>query len=267
MNTPYTYLITFFNPDTWKVQYYYGVRYAKACHPNDLFVTYFTSSQRVKSLIKQYGQSCFHVEVRKIFPDTHEGRLQAVKWEKRVLRRLKVHKRTDFLNQSIQGEQFCMYGDLNPSKRPEVRDKMAKGMMGKNKGKTRTPEQRRLQSLRQTGIKRPPEFCSKMSELAFKRTYTSTDYFKRRCSEGRKQYLQVNPHPGLGVRWTEKQKDSKRGPNNPNFRKPETADRLNNPATRPMATCDTCGNTVRKTDYVRYHSNGKCKSSKLNLSS
>ena len=48
---PYTYLLT--HVQTGKK--YYGVRFAKGCNPSDLFITYFTSSKYVKSLIEEYG--------------------------------------------------------------------------------------------------------------------------------------------------------------------------------------------------------------------
>lgn len=38
--TPYTYLIGWSKHNIW----YYGKRTAKNCHPNDFWVTYFTSS-------------------------------------------------------------------------------------------------------------------------------------------------------------------------------------------------------------------------------
>jgi hypothetical protein len=44
---------------------YVGVRYAKDCHPSDLFVTYFTSSDYVAEYIKEHGMPDI-IEVRKI---------------------------------------------------------------------------------------------------------------------------------------------------------------------------------------------------------
>lgn len=46
---PYTYLLGWPEIDKW----YYGVRYAKKCHPSDLWVTYKTSSRHVDSIVKQ----------------------------------------------------------------------------------------------------------------------------------------------------------------------------------------------------------------------
>lgn len=87
---PYTYIIKCIPTQ----QYYYGVRYAKNCHPDDLWATYFTSSLYVKKLIQEYGKQSFQYEVRKTFTNIHKAR----KWEERVLRYLKVSQRGDFLN-------------------------------------------------------------------------------------------------------------------------------------------------------------------------
>jgi len=45
---------------------YYGVRYAKNCHPSDLWVTYFTSSKFVKIHRENYGEPDI-IKIRKTF--------------------------------------------------------------------------------------------------------------------------------------------------------------------------------------------------------
>jgi len=62
--TPYTYLIGWSEHK----KYYYGVRYAKGCHPSDLFNPYQTSSKFVKAFIQSFGLPDI-IEVRKIFTD------------------------------------------------------------------------------------------------------------------------------------------------------------------------------------------------------
>jgi hypothetical protein len=49
---PFTYLIKHIPTG----RNYYGVRYKKGCHPNDLWLKYFTSSKKIKGLIKKYGK-------------------------------------------------------------------------------------------------------------------------------------------------------------------------------------------------------------------
>jgi hypothetical protein len=78
--TPYTYKIT----HTPTGQWYYGVRYANSCHPDDLWVKYFTSSRIIKNLLEADGSQAFKVEVRQIF----ETKESAIKWELRALRRI-----------------------------------------------------------------------------------------------------------------------------------------------------------------------------------
>ena len=98
---------------------YYGVRYRKGCHPNELWTTYFTSSKLVKTLIKEYGVNSFDVEIRKIFSTA----AAAKSWESKVHRRLKVNLREDWLNQHVQGERFYCSGHSIET-RNKIRQKM-----------------------------------------------------------------------------------------------------------------------------------------------
>lgn len=91
MSIPYVYLLG------WSKQkiYYYGARYAKGCHPNDLWIKYFTSSKYVKYAVEFFGEPDI-IEIRKTFNDVNSCR----NWEHKVLRRMKVTKRKDFLNKT-----------------------------------------------------------------------------------------------------------------------------------------------------------------------
>ncbi|MCA9496708.1 MAG: hypothetical protein KC589_07200, partial [Nanoarchaeota archaeon] len=77
--TPYTYLIGWSNLN----KFYYGVRTAKNCNPNDFWVKYFTSSKEVKKFRKENGDPDI-IQIRKTFKDKDS----ATKWESTVLRRL-----------------------------------------------------------------------------------------------------------------------------------------------------------------------------------
>lgn len=92
MNIPYTYLIKCVPTN----QFYYGVRYSKDCNPDDLWKTYYTSSAYIKQLIHEHGKESFIYEVRKVFSSVNKAR----KWEERVLKRLNVSARDDFINKS-----------------------------------------------------------------------------------------------------------------------------------------------------------------------
>ena len=89
--TPYTYLIGWSGLDKW----YYGVRYAKGCHPTDFWVTYFTSSEVVDEFRKTHGEPDV-IEIRKIFDDSRDAR----RWESRVLKRINVKASDNFLNRT-----------------------------------------------------------------------------------------------------------------------------------------------------------------------
>ena len=92
MTIPFTYLVKHIPTN----RYYYGVKIKKGCHPYDLWTKYFTSSKKVKGLIKRYGKKSFIFEIRKTF----KTQQAALNWENKVLRRMKVIYRNDFLNQS-----------------------------------------------------------------------------------------------------------------------------------------------------------------------
>jgi len=106
--TPYCYLIGWKEQNEW----YYGVRYAKDCHPDELWVSYFTSSKYVKDKIEKYGNPSF-IQIRKTFNSVDKAR----GWEHKVLRRLDVINQTKWLNESNaisippqRGEKHYAYG-------------------------------------------------------------------------------------------------------------------------------------------------------------
>lgn len=92
----YTYLIGWTNLD----KYYYGRRTARECHPDEFWVTYFTSSKLVEEFTEKYGNPDI-IEIRKLFSNPKD----CIKWECTVLRRLKVSKSDKWLN--------LVAGDLN----------------------------------------------------------------------------------------------------------------------------------------------------------
>ena len=137
MTTPYTYYL--YHRPTGKK--YYGSRYAEGCHPSDLWNKYFSSCKKVHMLIEEYGIDSFDVEVRKTFEDKNSARL----WEQRVLWRLKVKRRLDWLNSSYgKGiEKNDTYGMLGKKHSEETKAKMRKSQSGKNNpmyGKTHSKE-------------------------------------------------------------------------------------------------------------------------------
>ena len=99
MRIPYTYLVGWSDHKT----YYYGVQFREGCSPDNLWVKYFTSSEYVKAFREKNGEPDI-IQIRKIFKTKKE----AVDWEHKVLRRMKVVEREDFLNRHTgDGKFYC----------------------------------------------------------------------------------------------------------------------------------------------------------------
>ena len=136
---PYTYLIGW----TAHRKFYYGVRYAKGCHPSDLWQSYFTSSRFVKKLREEVGEPDV-IEVRKTFASAEEAR----DWEHRVLKRINAVVREDFLNRS-NAKAASNLGMRQPE---SMRRRLSELFKGKP-GRKWTEEQKRKASATHTGMK------------------------------------------------------------------------------------------------------------------
>ena len=91
MSKPYTYLIGWSKHQ----KFYYGVRFARNCAPEDLWTTYFTSSKTVQQFRKECGDPDI-IQIRKTFRNVDDARL----WEERLLKRIDAARRSDFLNKA-----------------------------------------------------------------------------------------------------------------------------------------------------------------------
>lgn len=131
--TPYTYVIRWSHLNI----SYYGVRFSKSCDPSDLWNTYFTSSKHVTRFRHIHGEPDI-IEIRKIF----HNKSDALLWEHKVLRRLKVSKNQNYLNKSIgMGHYYC---DVSGTKQ--------------------TPEHNKKRSDSRRGQKQSKSCCEKISE-------------------------------------------------------------------------------------------------------
>lgn len=134
---PYTYILKHIPTST----YYYGCRYAKDCHPTDLWASYKTSSRHVKILIEQYGEGSFEYEVRKVF----DSELKCRQWEHKVLRRLNVVNRAEFINKTDNisiSTECAAKGRLN--RKASQKQKETASVLGKrNTGRKHTEETKR----------------------------------------------------------------------------------------------------------------------------
>lgn len=98
--TPYTYLIGWTDHNLW----YYGTetgKKTKTANPDNLWETYFTSSGLVTEFRKTLGEPDI-IQVRKTFNTAEE----AILWEHKVLRRLKVNKSPKWINNSLGGPKL-----------------------------------------------------------------------------------------------------------------------------------------------------------------
>ena len=100
-NIPYTYLIGWSKEDIW----YYGVRYSKNCNPSDFWVTYFTSSKKVKERRLTHGEPDV-IQIRRVF----ENKIKARWWEDTVHRRMNVVKSNRWLNGNYGNSKFDTTG-------------------------------------------------------------------------------------------------------------------------------------------------------------
>jgi hypothetical protein len=165
---PYTYLIGWSDHNKW----YYGVRFAVNCNPNDLWKTYFTSSNIVKRFREEYGEPDI-IQIRKTFANKND----AILWESKVLERLFVVKSEKWLNKtnnkafsddvrfSMKGKTHTKetreklslrrLGKENPMYGLEVSEKHRKKISEGNKGKKRTLEQKQRYSESRMGKNNP----------------------------------------------------------------------------------------------------------------
>lgn len=121
---PYTYLIGW----THLNKYYYGVRFAINCKPSDLWISYFTSSKTVSVLREQEGEPDL-IQIRKTF----DCKTNAINWEEKVLRRMKVLKEEKWLNKNIAGAIPPHKGGEKNRGRKRSKEAIAKALETKRK--------------------------------------------------------------------------------------------------------------------------------------
>jgi len=67
---------------------------------------YFTSSKIIHLLVEIYGKGAFFYEIRKTFENDP---ISAIRWEQKVLRRLRVENKVNWLNRGISGDKPNFY--------------------------------------------------------------------------------------------------------------------------------------------------------------
>ena len=171
---PYTYLIGWTKHNLW----YYGVRFAKGCNPNDLWVKYFTSSEVVSNTRVALGEPDV-VQVRKQFLTE----VDAKRWEDKVLSSIPSNQRQYWLNQTFSSFKGVVFTET-------IRKRIGE----KSKGRECKPETRDKISKSLTGIKRSEET-------------------KLKCSEHRRRVIAQQGNAGLKSMHTEEVKQKVREKN------------------------------------------------------
>jgi hypothetical protein len=190
---PYTYLLKCLPTN----QYYYGVRYAKNCNPDEFWITYFTSSKHIKSLIELYGKDSFEFQIR----NTFIIRESAINWENKVLRRLKVIYRKDFINKT-DNRAICpeaaLRGSRNRSNSYSVERRKKTSEWGKrNKGRKQSDQQKITQSEMMKGNNfKLGKIESDETKLKKSLARTGKQYPKCSCTICKRviSYLQIGRH-------------------------------------------------------------------------
>ena len=153
---PYTYLIGWSKHDIW----YYGVQYNKRARPENLWTTYFTSSNQVKLAREEYGEPDV-IQIRKVFANKDDAR----SWEHKVLRRVGARKSKRWLNQSDNLHHYP-----RTPKSPW------------NKGKTLSDEQKQKIRDSLSGRKLSASHREKMSESHQKRDRSISQETRKKIS-------------------------------------------------------------------------------------
>ena len=130
---PYTYLIGWSALNKWYYGVEYGIKKIPCANPQNLWTTYFTSSNLVKYYRKTYGEPDV-VQVRRIFSKgSLESRMEeSITWEKRVLSRVNIADNI-WLNGRIGGNicpvalkkvVLLRYGVENVFQSQEIKEKI-----------------------------------------------------------------------------------------------------------------------------------------------
>ncbi|AYP28319.1 endonuclease [Serratia phage vB_SmaA_3M] len=123
--------------------FYYGCRFAKGCHPDDLLSSYFTSSNNIKSLIAEHGVGYFTKKI------VYKGSTpeEVLRVEAKLIHR--TYKKPGSLNFYLcrSDGSAIFLGTYGPHKE-ETKAKIALSHLGRKVGE----EGRRNMSISKTGI-------------------------------------------------------------------------------------------------------------------
>ena len=142
--TPYTYFIRWNDLDL----NYYGRRTAKNCHPEDFFISYFTSSECVADVIAEHGMPDV-IKVHKIFSDVDTCKEQ----EERFLKRVNAARNPRWLNRTNGDKKWDTTGVPNSD---DQKQKISKKLKGRGPSYVMTDLIRQNMSISAKGSKKGP---------------------------------------------------------------------------------------------------------------
>lgn len=176
-------------------KHYYGVKYGRDANPSTFWTKYFTSSKYVKSMREKHGEPDA-IKVRKTFNTA----VEAVLWEEKVIRRMDLAKRDEWLNRNntstgtkgivnvpkTQAQKEHQRQQILGKKHTlETKDKIAKGL--RNYKRTVEHQQNLNSSLK--GIKKPSLMngeetpCPTCGEMVYRTQYQLKNDYHKYCSK------------------------------------------------------------------------------------
>jgi hypothetical protein len=204
--TPYTYLLGWTKLNKW----YYGSRTAKAhkvlydtgCHPDDLFVSYFSSSVVVKEYIANYGVPDI-IQVRKTFFNAEDCKA----WEHKVLSKLYKH-RNFWINKRFDTAKYVTdsISVQNNIKAKKSRTQKEQLVVSRNISKavklahsnmSEETKKRKSEKIRQNNLNMPTETRQKIADSVSKHYNSLSQSEKEAIIEKRKITFQKNKELGL----------------------------------------------------------------------
>lgn len=184
LRTPYTYLLEW----TAHNKRYIGARWAKGCHPNDLWSKYFTSSDYVREFVEKNGAPDV-ILIDQIFDDPQD----ALNRECFLQQKFDVIHNDQFLNKAIMGQYN--YND------PDIRTRQILALRGVPKspkhaaqcriahlGVIESDTTKERKRIAKAGIKRAP-----FSEI-WKKNISKSCMGRPSPNRGKKQSVVKCPH-------------------------------------------------------------------------
>jgi hypothetical protein len=161
----FTYIARFQHPDTNNVQFYYGSRTKRGCHPGELGTIYPSSSRDLKKLLREHGPDSVTWRVDQIFDGDYE---LCLLYEHEMIDMLEAvrHKATRENNTT-----WINRGNGHP-KTGHVRSESSKLKMSASmKGRPKSPEHRAKFSAIMKGRPQHPNTAAALRKANLERTY------------------------------------------------------------------------------------------------